>query len=821
MAENILVVEDDPLMLAALEILLDDEGYNVTTASSGLEAIQAAKGKTFDLVVSDVRMAEMDGIETISNVKKEQPDTRAIVITGYASPDVPIQAIKMGVDDYIMKPFDDRQFVASVKRCLENYRLQKSYTTGLQAQWKDFASIIKLLAEGVEERDPHFAGHSRRVAQQSLKIGRRMGLGRNRLEVLELAAYLHDIGTIGQKEALLDKTEELMKEDLDDFKEAASQTSEKLFSNVSSLREVFRVILHHHEWFDGSGHPHGLQSDQIPIESRILCAAEAYDAMTSARPHRQPLGLTEARKVLEKESGTHFDPEVVECFRSITTTELTDEEAEAEPEFAHEETLSRERQVELMLGIAGTYLSAGDLETAGQGYSEALELLGTDASGALRSEALSGLALSYLHRARTDEARNAVERAVEAATGASQLVKGKALLVRGLVRGLQGELDTGEKDLEEARASFETWEAHYEMSRGLLYRAKVLRKSKAHKQESLAAVGEAVEKIDRFGLQHVLKQERHLAIPLLLEYSAQVNESPHCDRLLLWLGYDAVHPFLAEVDTPTREKAIGLLSNREGVQSQTPPLSLYGFGKFRVFAGGAEVGDKLWKTRKSKYLFAYLGIHAGRDIPDEKVMDIFWPDHPPEKARQSLYAALSHMRKALEKVNAGENDRVVLARKGFYRFNTDRAWFFDVIEFEKLYDAGKARTREARIDEAMLSFQKAEALYTGDFMEGYYADWALFVREELQMKYTDVLEQLMVYFFDKERHVVAADYANRLLKIDNCHQEAHTTLMRGYLEQGKPEQAARQYQTCSQILKDELNISPSPEMSELYLSITT
>ena len=122
MAESILVVEDDPLMLAALEILLEDEGYAVTTAQSGIDAIRMAKDKEFDLVISDVQMAEMDGMETISGVKQQQPSARSIVITGYASPDVPIQAIKMGVDDYILKPFDDRQFVASVKRCLESFR---------------------------------------------------------------------------------------------------------------------------------------------------------------------------------------------------------------------------------------------------------------------------------------------------------------------------------------------------------------------------------------------------------------------------------------------------------------------------------------------------------------------------------------------------------------------------------------------------------------------------------------------------------------------------------------------------------------------------
>ncbi|MCA9791729.1 MAG: response regulator [Candidatus Eremiobacteraeota bacterium] len=554
MAENILVVEDDPLMLAALEILLEDEGYNVTTASSGLEAIERAKETEFDLVVSDVRMAEMDGIETISNVKQQQPDTRSIVITGYASPDVPIQAIKMGVDDYIMKPFDDRQFVASVKRCLESFKLQKAYTSGLQAQWRDFASIIKLLSEGVEERDPHFAGHSRRVAETSLKVARKLAFSRDRLEVLELAAYLHDIGSIGQKKALLDKTAELVEEEVGQIQNAVTEKSKTLFSNVSSLREVFRVILHHHEWFDGTGYPAGLKGEDIPIESRVLCVAEAFDAMTSQRPHRPPLGHADARSVLQKESGTHFDPHVVKQF-----LEAIQDAGDDESEDVKEVTLSRDRQVELMLGIAGTYLSAGDLETAGKGFSEAVDLLGEEGSGRLRASALEGLALSFLHRGRVEDARGHAEKALEASVGESQLIRGRAKLVLGLVRGLQEEFDKGLADLDEAAESFEIWEAHHEKATCSLYRGRVLKKA-GKAEESRDAVRAAVQLIDDYELMQVLKQERHLAVPLLLSLAGQPEDTPSCDRLLLWLGWDAVSPFIAEVEPGARERVMELLS---------------------------------------------------------------------------------------------------------------------------------------------------------------------------------------------------------------------------------------------------------------------
>lgn len=814
MAESILVVEDDQLMLAALEILLEDEGYQVTTASSGLDAIELAKKQQFDLVISDVQMAEMDGIETLTNVKQAQPSTRSIVITGYASPDVPIQAIKMGVDDYILKPFDDRQFVASVKRCLELYRQQKMYTEGLQQQWRDFSTIVKLLAEGVEERDEHFAGHSRRVAELAVKVGRKHGLSRIRCEALELAAFLHDIGSIGQKKMILDKAEELLQEDLNKVQEASSQQSESLFSSVSSLREIFRIILHHHEWFNGTGYPHGLKGEDIPLESRILCVTEAYDAMISPRPHREPLTHTDARQVLQKESGTHFDPKMVETLLGLLVDSSDDEESDE----ALEQSLSRERQAELLLGISRTYLTAGDLETADRGFTQVLQLLGPDGARTAMSEASAGLALSLLHRKRYEDAEAAAAKAVEYAQASSQLVMGRARALRGLT---WGHLEKGEQGVQEMNAAheiFNTWESRQDIAVSWLYRGRIERLRNGNWREW---VEKAVELIEQHALQQVLKGERYVAIPLLLHLVGGEEDHVKARNLLSWLGWDTLQPFFTELEPGARERAYSRLAPREGTgQAQSPPLSLYGFGKFRVFLGDQEVGEKLWKTRKSKYLFAYLACQAGRDVPDEKVMDLFWPDHEPEKARQSLYAALSHMRKALEAVFPGESDRVVLARKGFYRFNSERSYFFDMSEFERLFEQGQARIKEGREDEAMVAFQKAESLYTGEFMEGYYEDWAVFIREELDMKYTEMLQTLMDHFSDKNRFPVAIDYAQRLLRLDSCHQDAHMTLMRSFVAQGKPELAARQYQTCSQVMKNELNMSPSPDMTALYLSIT-
>ena len=364
------------------------------------------------------------------------------------------------------------------------------------------------------------------------------------------------------------------------------------------------------------------------------------------------------------------------------------------------------------------------------------------------------------------------------------------------------------------------------MASTLLYLAKVLgpSDSAAEAPPSRGAAGgvseghllEAVNLIDTHGLHSLVKQERALAIPMLLGL-----DSVQSERILQHLAWDVVAPFVGELPAEQREKAMARLGSKEGsVAPQPPPLSIYALGNFRVFAGGAEVGDKIWKTKKSKYLFVYFASNAGRDVPDEKIMDMFWPDHQPEKARQSLYAALSHIRKALESANAGETERVVLARKGFYRFDSEKSYFYDVREFDALYQEGQARIKAGHEEEAMVAFQKAESLYSGDFLEGYYEDWAMLIRDDVSMRRVDMLQTLMDHFYDLGRYEVCIDYAHRLLKIDSCHQEGHLALMQCFIALEKPDQAVRQYQTCSQVMKNELNLSPPREATELYLSIT-
>lgn len=817
---GILLIDDDPLMVEALSLLLGDDGYDVATASSGLEAVGRAAERTFDLVISDVRMAGMDGIQTLTQLRERSPSTRAILITGYASPDTPVLAIKLGVDDYLVKPFDDREFLKSVRRSMETARTQREHETMLKQQWRDFASVVRLLSAGVEARDPFFEGHSARVATLSLRIARAMNLPVERTEALDLAAHLHDIGNIGTKLDIFRKTEKLLNEELEEIRGTTRKAEEHLRS-LNSLRDVFRIILHHHEWFNGAGVPFQLKGEQIPLESRILCAAEAYDAMISPRPYRERLHSAEALQILDKESGEHFDPDVVTVLKKVIENPV----ASAEEDEAAEKAPTHERQVGLVLSLAHTYLENGNLDIAAKGFNDCLELLG-DSRSPNRAEALIGLALIHLQRGELEPARDDARRALEASQGLADLLVGRSLCAEGLVMSQMQRSKEAADAFEQARKIFEGYESHANLGRVLLLEALAAGGFGGGNAPDVAGKVKqrfliAIDYLLAHNLTDIPSREKSLFAPLFVRGFAESWERSKVEPFLSHFGSTALSPYMSALDATTRAQLQAVLTAAtaaEKVDAGPPPISIYAFGKFRIFCGGREVGDENWKTRKSKYLFAYLACQGDRDVPDEKLMELFWPDHDPDKARQNLYSALSHIRKALEGY-LPEYDKVVVSHKGFYRINATVHHTVDVRDFDHYYDAATQASRAGNSDEAVGAFQRAEGLYQGEFLEGYYSDWALNYRDDYERKYQDLINRLMVYFAQKGRNQVVVDYCQKLLGLDSCDQEAHLNLMKAYVAIGKPEQAVRQYQQCCQVLKNELNLSPSPEIASLYLSI--
>jgi putative two-component system response regulator len=857
LSAKILIVDDDPSMRDTLLVVLEDEGFEVTGAANGYEAISKIKETSFDLVICDIRMAGIDGLDTLAALRKTQPELRSIVMTGYASQEDPIRAIKLGVDDYIYKPFDASQFLKSVRKSIEDSR-KKSTTTTEQTQLRDdFIAAMKRMAAAWEDRDSYFGGHSRRVASLATQIYKKLGFPRERITLIETASLLHDLGEIEIPLAILHKKDTLTSEEYELVKKHP-QAARELLQAIPAFHEVIMTILHHHERFDGTGYPQGMKADDIPIESRIIAVANAYDAMVNQRPYRDARSSEAALQELSAGAGAQFDPKIVEIARGIIESESLEEAGDltiAEEEKEREEELSRQKRRKTLINLAHTFREIGQYQVAMQAYEESLQME-EETQDILSFESIEGIARLSLEMGEISRARYLADKALSIAEKLGKLSKGSALCTLGLVLGEEGRWAEAEGSLRTARETFEMWEDHQKLALVDLYLSSIYSQNASRSQEykgklagSLKSLLNLVKHNEDYDL---LLLERKRIFPLLFNALTLEIETASVIDVLTRIGQHStkeLEPFaqspvetnrfllidilekiatdqaqnllkiLKEDPSPRiREKATLSLSNISG-KPIVPILRGNCLGKFRLMSGDHLIKDDEWKTKKSKYVLAYLLAHWDEDVPEEKILYAFWPDSSPKKARQSLHTALYQIRQLFQSYLGEQKYNYIIHEKEFYRFNTETEHYIDLKDFEQFYRAGSRCLDENREEEGIAQMQKAEALFIGEFLEGYFSDWAIEYRENTRKNYIDILVKLAGHFFKAKKYEVCLDYSQKILASDSCRQDIHMMIMKCFQALGQKELAIRQYQVCTQILKRELNISPSTELMALYLDL--
>jgi putative nucleotidyltransferase with HDIG domain len=331
MEDRILIVDDEELICRLLAQRLTSEGYVCVTANNGREALSHFYKDTFSLIISDIRMPEMDGIELLKRVKDLNPNMMVIMVTAYPELDMAVEAMRLGAYDFIIKPADLDLILLSVRKALEKRRLEEELeayhkhlerlveerTAGLRQAYrvlkKAHFDSVKVLAQAIDAKDPYTRGHSDRVRRMSLKIAGHLGFSEERLESLEYGALLHDIGKIGIKDEVLQKPGVLNPGEYQYIQEH-TLIGAKIVEGIDFFKDKIPMIRCHHEYFDGSGYPDGLVGEAIPLEARIITVPDAFDAMASLRPHRRAMPLEEILMELEKGRAKQFDPKVLEIF---------------------------------------------------------------------------------------------------------------------------------------------------------------------------------------------------------------------------------------------------------------------------------------------------------------------------------------------------------------------------------------------------------------------------------------------------------------------------------------------------------------------------
>jgi putative two-component system response regulator len=327
---RILVVDDDANIRSVLERILAVHHFDVVTAGSTEEALDAIRAQDFPLVLSDIHMPGRDGLSLLGELHVRYPDTAVVMLTGDADISTAVECLKRGAMDYLNKPVVVEEVWARVDKALEKRqltlevrRLQESYQHDLERRVHElseknkamFLAQVQMAVRMLEAKDPYTRGHSTRVAEYAVAVGRVLGLGPTQLDELRLGGELHDIGKIGTRDAVLNKPGKLTPEEFEEIKRHTTDGAEMLAVLEEDHPEVLHIVRWHHERMDGTGFPDGLAGQAIPRVSRIVAVVDAFDAMTSTRAYRERQDPHWAYGELERTMGTHFDPEVVAAFK--------------------------------------------------------------------------------------------------------------------------------------------------------------------------------------------------------------------------------------------------------------------------------------------------------------------------------------------------------------------------------------------------------------------------------------------------------------------------------------------------------------------------
>ena len=319
-------MDDDGTVRHALARAIQGHGLATLEAASGVEAIEILEREgEVPLCISDVHMAEMDGITFLREAINRYPDMAVIMLTGVADVSVAVECLQIGALDYLSKPVVMEEVRARVDKALEKRQLvlqNRFYQKNLEGRVRELdrrnkeslINGVQTLVHALEAKDAYTSGHSSRVARYAQKTAIHLGYIGEMLQHIRLGAELHDIGKIGTREAILNKPGPLAPDEFEHIKEHSALGEKILAPFLSESPMVLRIVRSHHERMDGCGFPDGLAGDRIPREARIVAVVDAFDAMTTNRAYRPSRTPSEALEELRQCAGTHFDPEVVNAF---------------------------------------------------------------------------------------------------------------------------------------------------------------------------------------------------------------------------------------------------------------------------------------------------------------------------------------------------------------------------------------------------------------------------------------------------------------------------------------------------------------------------
>lgn len=325
----LLVVDDEEPIRNALKRFLEGEQFAVHTAASGQEALTVLQQHDIALMLADIRMPGMSGIDLVPQALEVAPDLAVVMLSAINDATTAALCMQRGATDYLTKPIELDDLARAVQRALRR-RAALVESRHLEVQLKEewareraeahrvTIATLEAMVNAMEARDPYLRGHSARVADLSATVAAHLRLSDDAVEQVRLAGRLHDIGKVGTRESVMNKQGPLTPEEYEHVKQHVIIGSQ-ILSPLVHLGPVLGSVRSHHERWDGTGYPDGLRGEEIPIGARIIGAAEIYDALCTSRPYQEKLPSPQAIRRMGDLAGTVLDPKVFAALAEVVT----------------------------------------------------------------------------------------------------------------------------------------------------------------------------------------------------------------------------------------------------------------------------------------------------------------------------------------------------------------------------------------------------------------------------------------------------------------------------------------------------------------------
>jgi len=332
---NILIVDDEEMIRELISITLTKEGFTCHLAASAEEGLDIINSGKLDMALLDIMMPGRSGIDLLKDIKQLTPDTTVLMITAINDMDTALSCIHYGAEDYITKPFNLDRVLLTVKNTMEKRRLElenREYQANLEQKVREQTEVIRTvmgeinlayehtlaaLIRALDAREKEVGSHSERVMAYARLLAEAAGIDEKSRSILAKGALLHDIGKIGVSDNILLKPGKLDAAEWEVMRQHPGVGFE-ILTGIRYFAGAAELVLSHHERYDGTGYPHGLSKEVIPVSARVFALVDTLDAMTSDRPYRRALTFQAVRDEVTACSGKQFDPKLVEVFLGIS-----------------------------------------------------------------------------------------------------------------------------------------------------------------------------------------------------------------------------------------------------------------------------------------------------------------------------------------------------------------------------------------------------------------------------------------------------------------------------------------------------------------------